>query len=316
MSDDISLPEYLPDADLDTTELARLELLDPGHIDWPRVQRTAYLVHQHLRYDYPAPITHLEQRLMIVPPVCHGDQKRIMYRLDVVPPPVSQRETEDEFGNVVVTLHIEAAAHFVDFEAWLVVEREPALGPRYVAATSPIIRRLLDPSPLTVPDPALRHAALLLSAGNRGDMSLVERIAAWTHRALRYEHNSTGVRTTAAQVLALGRGVCQDYAHIMCAVCRLCGLPARYVSGHLLGEGGTHAWVEVLLADPERPGRLVCWPFDPANDCRTDLRYVTVAVGRDYGDVAPTSGTFYAAHPGALHARKTVGLTAAEYMPR
>ncbi len=315
MSGDAVEPEGLPVANVDKTELAQLELLDPGGVDWPNVRRTAYLIHQHLRYDYPSPIADLAQRLIIVPPLMHGDQRRIMYRLDVSPAPATRQETKDEFGNAVVTLRLAAAEHSVDFEAWIVVERRPALGLQRQPADVPAVRRLLVPSPLTSPDPALRDAARQISAAGPAGRDLAERIAGWTHGALRYEHDSTDVHTTAAQALALGRGVCQDYAHLMCALCRLCKIPARYVSGHLLGEGGTHAWVEVLLPDSERPGWLVSHAFDPANGCRAGLRYVTVAVGRDYGDVAPTSGTYYAASPGTLRARKTVGLTAAEYVP-
>ena len=72
-----------------------------------------------------------------------------------------------------------------------------------------------------------------------------------------YTHGVTGVRTTAAEAFALRRGVCQDYAHIMLALCRLCDLPARYVSGHLLGEGGTHAWVDVLLPHPTQASAFI-----------------------------------------------------------
>ena len=61
------------------------------------------------------------------------------------------------------------------------------------------------------------------------------------------QYGVTSVRTTAAQALAGGRGVCQDFAHVMLALCHIVGLPARYVSGHLLGQGGTHAWVEVVV---------------------------------------------------------------------
>jgi transglutaminase-like putative cysteine protease len=314
MSDDVALPEDLPAASLDITELAGLELLDPSGIDWPSVQRTAYLVHQHLHYDYPGPITNLVQRLMILPPPRHGDQQRIMYRLDVTPAPGTRHEEDDEFGNAVVTVSIPAAEHAVDFEAWIVVERRPAAGPLRISASTPVIQRLLEPSPRTYPDRALREVAARLACEGSG-MVLAERISSWTHESLRYEFGSTDVHTTAAQALELGRGVCQDSAHLMIAVCRLCGLPARYVSGHLLGEGGTHAWVEVLLPDPDHPDWLICWPFDPANGCRGSLRYVTIAVGRDYGDVAPTSGSYYASYPGALHTRKTVKLTAAEYVP-
>ncbi len=99
----------------------------------------------------------------------------------------------------------------------------------------------------------------------------------------------------------------------MLALCRLCGLPARYVSGHLLGEGGTHAWVEVLLSTPERPGAAIVRAFDPTHGCETGLHYITVAVGRDYYDVAPTSGTFQAPYHGQLKANKRVGPISLEY---
>ena len=129
-----------------------------------------------------------------------------------------------------------------------------------------------------------------------------------------YTPGATEVETTAAEALALGRGVCQDYAHIMLALCRLAGLPARYVSGHLLGEGGTHAWVEVLLPAAGRPRHAAAFAFDPTHDRRAGLSYVTVAVGADYGDVAPTSGTFEARRRGgALVSRRRVALTAIEY---
>ncbi len=100
----------------------------------------------------------------------------------------------------------------------------------------------------------------------------------------------------------------------------VCGLAARYVSGHLLGESGTHAWVEVVLpangADAAGDSdKTVAWPFDPTHGRRAGLGYVTVAIGRDYGDVAPTSGTYAASYPGQLSARKRVDLTSVEYGP-
>ena len=117
------------------------------------------------------------------------------------------------------------------------------------------------------------------------------------HDAITYEYGVTTVATTAAEALAGGRGVCQDSAHVMIALCRAAGLPARYVSGHLLGEGGTHAWVEVVVAD-RRGARAVA--FDPCNGRRAGRAYLTVATGRDYADVAPTSGTYVGA--GGRHA--------------
>jgi transglutaminase-like putative cysteine protease len=75
----------------------------------------------------------------------------------------------------------------------------------------------------------------------------------------------------------------------MLAMCRSVGVRARYVSGHLIGQGGTHAWVEVLVPDG-LGARAVA--FDPCHGRRADRRYVTIATGRDYRDVAPTSGSY------------------------
>ena len=118
-----------------------------------------------------------------------------------------------------------------------------------------------------------------------------------------YELGVTGVRTTAAEAWALRRGVCQDMAHVMISMCRSRGLAARYVSGHLLGEGASHAWVEVQAG-----GRTVA--YDPTHARVTDLRYVTVAVGRDYRDVAPTSGTYHSGPRGRMSVRKRVAISA------
>ena len=100
----------------------------------------------------------------------------------------------------------------------------------------------------------------------------------------------------------------------MLALCRLCDLPARYVSGHLLGEGGTHAWVEVLVPHAQDPESLRAVAFDPTHDSRPGLRYVTVAVGRDYGDVPPTSGTFEGPFGGELTTHKRAAVTRVEYL--
>ena len=102
----------------------------------------------------------------------------------------------------------------------------------------------------------------------------------------------TSVKTTAPEALAAGRGVCQDFAHVMLSLCHLVKLPARYVSGHLTGEGGSHAWVEVLHPQPDRRGRWMAEGWDPTNNRRTNANYLVVAVGRDYSDAAPLSGTY------------------------
>src|SRR5258708_34108765 len=93
----------------------------------------------------------------------------------------------------------------------------------------------------------MRRAALELSESAEWALPLADSINDWVYQSMTSQYGVTGVRTTAAEALALGSGVCQDYAHVMLAVCRACGLPSGYVSGHLLDQGGTRAWLEAEL---------------------------------------------------------------------
>src|SRR5438128_1376438 len=146
---------------------------------------------------------------------------------------------------------------------------------------SPFAGYLLEVTPLTGADDRIQSAAAKLAARAEWGLELADRINDWVYRSMTYRYGVTGIRTTAAEALALGAGVCQDYAHVMLAVCRACALPARYVSGHMLGQGGTHAWVEVVL--PGDGGRdAVAWAFDPTHAGRAGLGYVTIARGRGY----------------------------------
>jgi transglutaminase-like putative cysteine protease len=110
----------------------------------------------------------------------------------------------------------------------------------------------------------------------------------FVHTHLTYEPNSTSVHTHVRQVLEQRRGVCQDYAHVMLGMCRALKIPALYVSGYLATEiaSATHAWVEVFI-----PG-LGWRGLDPTHNRQPDEMYVKLAVGRDYADVTPVSGTY------------------------
>jgi transglutaminase-like putative cysteine protease len=271
--------------------------------------RGRLVLRQTLRYDYPSPIGRLRHRLMVLPPARHGDQALIASRLEVTGAPAEVVERVDAFGNVAVEVRAPRVQRCVEFVVDVTVERRG--GPGAAATTGPF----LDPTPLTEPDARLAGAARdLFASGDRG-LDLAARVNRWVASALRYRHDVTSVRTTAAEALALGEGVCQDYAHVMIALCRLCGLPARYVSGHLVGEGGSHAWVEVLLPAPGDPSVLTAVAFDPTNDRRAGLPYLTVAVGRDYTDVAPTSGTYSGPAGGRLTSSKTLDVETTEFVP-
>lgn len=94
------------------------------------------------------------------------------------------------------------------------------------------------------------------------------------YRDFHYEKNCTDMNTTAEEAWTLGKGVCQDYAHILIALCHLAGIPARYVTGMLIGEGYSHAWVEIYDGG--------CWyGLDPTNDLRVTDSHIRIGCGRD-----------------------------------
>lgn len=103
------------------------------------------------------------------------------------------------------------------------------------------------------------------------------------HRDFAYQPNVTDVRTTAREAWELGAGVCQDYAHILIVLCRLAGIPARYAAGLMIGEGASHAWVEVL--DGQR-----WYGLDPTNDLIVNEDYIRLGIGRDAADCALNRG--------------------------
>lgn len=103
--------------------------------------------------------------------------------------------------------------------------------------------------------------------------------------AFQYRGGTTGVHTTAEQALSQGCGVCQDYAHILLALLRLSHIPCVYVTGLMLGEGKSHAWVEVFCE-----GRWLA--LDPTHDRVVGEDYVKLSQGRDFDDCSIDRGVF------------------------
>lgn len=264
------------------------------------------------RYEYACPVE-LAHHLAFLRPLEDERQQVEAFEMSVEPEPTHHSTGHDVFGNqrVFFSLHsphqalrvrarsrvrLAAPAPFLAAAtpAWeLVAARlcsqagtpyEPA---SEFAVCSPYVPRLallreLAP-PLFTPGRPLAEAAMALMH--------------WVHAEFRYESASTEVDTPLAQVIAQRRGVCQDFAHLMIGVLRSLGLAARYVSGYLLtapppgeaplqGADASHAWVSVWC--PGVPGDW--FELDPTNDLLPATSHVRLAVGRDYGDVAPLRG--------------------------
>lgn len=115
-----------------------------------------------------------------------------------------------------------------------------------------------------------------------------------------YDRTVTTVYSAVDEVLALGAGVCQDFAHLFIAVARAMGVPARYVSGYIHDPGGTgravasHAWAEAWVPTRGWIG------FDATHPVRTTEHHVRLAVGRDYTDAAPTRGVYVGSATGTM----------------
>ncbi len=282
--------------------------IEPSSVDWSSANRVSYLVRQTFRYEYSEPIRELNHRLVLIPPERFGDQVRLRHDLSVTGDEVRLVDRTDRFGNMVFDVFAPRVSSAIEFMAEVSVERHAA-EPHRLPDGWLADAYLLEPSPLTAADDRIRRSAEALTGSGEWGLPLADRINDWVYQSMTYQYGVTGVRTTAAQALALGSGVCQDYAHVMLAVCRACGLPSRYVSGHLLGQGGTHAWVEVVLPTNDGTGDAIAWTFDPTHASRGGLGHVTIAVGGDYSDVAPTSGTYLSAARGRLVTTKHVTLT-------
>ena len=138
---------------------------------------------------------------------------------------------------------------------------------------------------------AALFALAQVGTGMDNPLSAAHALCEAVSSAIAYRPGATEAKTTAAEALALGEGVCQDHAQAMIAVARHCGLPARYVSGYLMtgvkaGPGeAAHAWAEVFIAGLGWVG------FDPANECCPDDRYIRLGSGLDAQDAAPIRGT-------------------------
>ena len=239
-------------------------------------------------YDEPIAEAYTELRLR---PQDDGGQRCSSFRLTAEPSDIVVRQFTDPFGNAV--------DHFDVLEAHdklTVTATSDVYAPEAYAVTPRPLTLLerhdyLSPTPYV---PSLNGRLSEFDGGAVGNAAF-ERATALMGAiagALVYERGVTHVRTTADEVISLGRGVCQDFAHVLIASCRSAGIPARYVSGYLYdaeaeaGHAATHAWVDIF--DPER-GWL---SLDPTHNRWQTEAYVRVAVGRDYGDVTPTRGVY------------------------
>jgi transglutaminase-like putative cysteine protease len=145
----------------------------------------------------------------------------------------------------------------------------------------------LRETPYTAMSPTIRDFAAPFAAKLASDkIGALHEIMLAIADAVTYSPGNTHVHTTGAEALEQGSGVCQDHAHVFCAVCRALGVPARYVSGYLTHEAHTasHAWAEAYVD-------YLGWvSFDPTNRASATEAYIRTAIGLDYAEAGPVRG--------------------------
>ena len=252
-------------------------------------------IQHETKLTYTAPVSETVFEVRMAPP-SDDDQTSLSYRLRITPqaPVTSYR---DGFGNRVDLFNLTTPyKDLVVLTTSYVRTHRRAAADRLAPAVYPLpdpvaveAVEFLNPSPLVPRDPALAEFVDGLAAGVApGPLAAVlDAVMRAVSARLSYEKAVTKPRTTVGEALGLGRGVCQDYAHLLIGACRGLGIPARYVSGYVNhpGELATHAWAQVWAGD------AVGWvEIDPTRGAYCDNDHVMTAVGRDYHDVPPNRG--------------------------
>lgn len=272
-----------------------------------------YTVSHRTTYSYAEPVS-ISHHLLHLAPRGTAQQRCRDWALEVDPPPSVRSDDRDYFGNPVTFLTVQQSHRRLVLHATSSVEvRPPALPAAEATPTVAAVRERLArarasdalgalelafPSPYVPLLDELRVWAEPLFPADRPVLEAARSLASRIFRELRYDPHATNVATPVAEAFRLRRGVCQDFAHLAIACLRSLGLAARYVSGYLLtrpregaerlvGADASHAWLAVWIPD------LGWVDLDPTNDLLVGEEHVTVAWGRDYGDVAPVSGTIF-----------------------
>jgi transglutaminase-like putative cysteine protease len=256
------------------------------------------------RYRYNGPVSQCHTEVRLTPRSLPW-QSVVTRSIATVPEATTVDEWKDYFGNTVSMISILETHDRFSIEAVsrVRVEERPQPPPSYVAWEAArdqlAVHRSVDAleafefvfdSPFVAGSIELLDYAKPSFDSGRPLLAAAGELSHRIHAEFTYKPSSTNIETPLLEALRHKRGVCQDFSHVMIGALRSLGLAARYVSGYLRsgvdyqGAEASHAWVSVFV-----PG--IGWvDFDPTNDVMPGMGHVTLAWGRDYGDVAPIKG--------------------------
>jgi len=256
------------------------------------------------RYIYETAVSHGLNEARLTPRRFPGQEVRET-ALRVHPKPAFMHQRKDYYGNDVTAFEVLEKHDRLEATAESTVEVTSELSGPLPSISWVEARQLIaaesDPafieasefihnSPYVPAAPQLNDYARKTFAPERPLLECVQDLSHRIHEEFKYRPKSTSIDVPLTDVLRKRQGVCQDFAHVMIGALRSVRLAARYVSGYVRpgpkvqGAQASHAWVAVFV-----PGNG-WWSFDPTNDVMVSDSHVTLAWGRDYGDVAPVKG--------------------------
>lgn len=263
-----------------------------------------------IAYDYDTPAAVHRTLLRLQPRICPG-QNLVFSNVTATPAASSRAERIDFFGNKLSELVHERRLERVEFTFEGRVQRD-AKGGRLdlscplagmaaeVGAVQSIANwsphHFLGKSPRIALEPDIAAFARKLVTADMSVLAAVKTVSQAVHQHFSFDPSATDVSTTTLDAFHAKRGVCQDLSHVMISALRSLGIPAGYVSGFLRtdpppgqprleGADAMHAWVRAWC------GAETGWiEIDPTNDTLAANDHISVAIGRDYSDVAPVKG--------------------------
>jgi transglutaminase-like putative cysteine protease len=261
-------------------------------------------------YEYAAPVS-VSQHVARLEPIGTATQSCESFTLQVSPEPALRKTRTDYFGNqlcffAIQEIHsrLEIITHSrVTVRTEKSAQNESAAAWESVAEMfrDPVSPEVVEPYEFVFDSPQIRASLELFDYARESfteGMPLIAGARELTQRIFKdfkFDPRATTVATPLEEVWQNRRGVCQDFAHLGIACLRSLGLPARYVSGYLrthspegaprlVGADASHAWFSIFS-----PG--TGWvDFDPTNNVQAAGEHITVACGRDFGDVSPVAG--------------------------
>ncbi len=246
----------------------------------------AFLNYEYrMKIDYSEPVDKCYFTLKSIP-TNDFRQRSISYDISLSPP-AKYSESSDSFGNLQIIGSEDKSHSEFEYSVKGLVETRP--GNIIGGVQQGTVGMYKYPHGKCVPGEALRQYAYEIETEVEAcvsDKDKCIRIMNLLFDRMRYEPGSTSVETSAEEAFRKGSGVCQDYSHIFITLLRMFGIPARYVSGLIVGEGESHSWVEAVYN-----GSYIA--FDPTHNIEITDEYIKLGMGRDAFDCAINRGVMW-----------------------